>query len=160
MQFKQKAATAGVVLLLGTTGILYSQRPAPAPPGQTPPLLKALAAKTKVPLQTVQTVVDALGPEIRTLIQRGEVVTMPKLGTIRLVRVADHKDIERGTGRVLTVPARNYVTLDTDSEVDAAANALGVQPNEVVPQFQYNIMPGQTPSQKTGSLKVRSQRSP
>jgi nucleoid DNA-binding protein len=160
MQYLRKSAALGLILLLVTAGVVYAQRITNGSPDETPPVAKAVAGKTKLPVKTVQTVLDALGPEIAKAIQRGEIVELPKLGKIRLVRIAEHKDIERGTGRVLTVPGRNYVTLDAEREVDTAANGSGIVPNEVVPQFQYNIMPGQTPSLRTRSLKVRSQGSP
>jgi len=140
--------------------MVYSQRTTSAPLEADLALAKAVAARAKVPVKTVQEVLEALGPEILLQIKDGDVVNLPKLGKIRLVRVGEHKDMERGTGRVITIAARNYVTLDANEEVDKAANAEGVRPNEVVTQFQYNVLPGQTPSQKAGSLKVRSIRTP
>jgi len=154
------AVAVGAVLFLCAVGMVYSQRTTSAPLEADLALAKAVAARAKVPVKTVQEVLEALGPEILLQIKDGDVVNLPKLGKIRLVRVGEHKDMERGTGRVITIAARNYVTLDANEEVDKAANAEGVRPNEVVTQFQYNVLPGQTPSQKAGSLKVRSIRTP
>jgi nucleoid DNA-binding protein len=154
------AVAAGLVLLLGAAGVVYSQRPSSPSSEADPQLVKAVAARAKLPVKTVEAVFEALAPEILLQIKDGGIVTLPKLGKIRIVRVGEHKDMERGTGRVFTVAARNFVTLDADSEVDKVVNAAGVKPNEVVVQFQYNVMPGQTPSQKAGSLKVRSSRTP
>jgi nucleoid DNA-binding protein len=155
---RRRAVATGLVLLLGAAGVVYSQQTANAPP--TAALANAVAIRAKLPVKTVEKVLEALVPEILFQIERGDIVDLPKLGKIRLVRIAEHKDMERGTGRVINIAARNYVTLDTDKEVDKAANAAGVQPNEVVPQFQYNIMPGQTPGQKVGNFKVPSTRTP
>ena len=158
MQVKRGGTMAfGVVFLLGVTGIVFSQRPIGAPPAESR-LAKDVAAKAKLPVKTVQTVLDALVPEILAHIKRGEVVELPKLGAIRLVQVARHKDMERGTGRVIDIPARNFVILETDPEVEKTANDASVVPNEVVRDFEYNILPGQGPSLKTESLKVRSLR--
>jgi nucleoid DNA-binding protein len=161
MQTKRGGAiAAGMVLFLGVVGIVFSQRPA-SPPLQEAgesALAKAVAAKAKLPVKTVQAVLDALGPEILAQIKHGDVVVLPKLGKIRLVRFAEHKDMERGTGRVIIVPGRNLVTLDPEPAAENAANAAGAVPNEVVTEFQYNVLPGQTPAQRTESLKVQSLR--
>jgi nucleoid DNA-binding protein len=161
MQITRGAAVAaGLGLLLGAAGVVYSQHTTDPMPEADSQLAKAVAARAKLPVKTVEAVLAALAPEILLQIKQGGIVNLPKIGKIRVVRVGEHKDMERGTGRVFTVAARNYVTLDAESEVDKAVNVAGVQPNEVVVQFQYNVMPGQTPSQKTGSLKVRSTRTP
>jgi nucleoid DNA-binding protein len=161
------AAAAGLLLFLSLAGVVYSQRVTQPPPRpQTPrygagvPLVKRLAARSRLPENTVKAVLDALGPEVVAEIQRGATDTIPGLGTIRIVRVAEHKDMERGTGRPVTIPARNYVIFDPDPTVESAANSANVQPSEVVPAFEYNVMPGQAPSIKAGSTKVRSPRTP
>jgi nucleoid DNA-binding protein len=159
MQIKRGGTmAAGVVFLLGVTGLVFSQRPIGAPPAESR-LAKDVAAKTKLPVKTVQTVLDALVPEILTQIERGESVVLPKLGRIRLVRFAEHKDMEKVSGRVINVPGRNVVTLDMDAEAESAVNADGVVPSEVIRDFEYNILRGQTPAQRTESMKVRPLRS-
>ncbi len=150
--------SAGMVFLLGVTGIVFSQRPIGAPSSAESRLVKDVAAKTKVPVKTVQTVVDALVPEILAQIKRGDTVVLPKLGRIRLVRYAEHKDLEKGTGRVINVPGHNVVALEVEAEADNAVNADGVVPSEVIRDFEYNLLPGQTPTQRTESQKVRSLR--
>jgi nucleoid DNA-binding protein len=161
MQIKRGGTmAAGVVFLLGITGIVFSQRPVAAPPTAESRLARDVAAKAKLPVKTVQSVLDALVPEILARIEHGDTVELPKLGRIRLVRVAEHKDMEKGTGRVINVPGRNFVTLDIETEVEKAVNANGVVPSEVIREFQYNILPGQTPALQTESLKVRPLRTP
>jgi len=161
MQTKRRGAfVTGLALLLGVAGVVYCQQPANSSAEPDMKLATDVAARAKVEVKTVQKVLEALAPEILDQIKKGAVVELPKLGKIRLVRVGEHKDMERGTGRVITIAARNFVTLDANPEIDTAANAAGVQPNEVVTQFQYNVLPGQTPSQKAGNLKVRSLRTP
>jgi nucleoid DNA-binding protein len=160
------AIAAGLVLFLGVAGVVYSQRPAPRivnappPPGAGAALVKRVAVRAKLPEKTVQAVLEALGPEVAAGIQRGGTETLPKLGRFRIVRVEAHKDMERGTGRLLSIPAKNFIIFDPEAEVEAAGNVSTVVPNEVVPAFEYNVMPGQTPSQKAGSLKTRSLRTP
>jgi nucleoid DNA-binding protein len=159
MQLKRGAAIAtGTVFFLGTIGLVFSQRTGGPAPAAENHLAKDVAARAKLPVKTVQAVLDALAPEILVQIKHGEIVQIPKLGKIRLVQVAEHKDLEKGTGRVINVPARNFVILDTDAEVERAANAAGVVPSEVVREFEYNILPGQTPSQRTESGQTPSLR--
>jgi hypothetical protein len=73
--------------------------------------------------------------------------------------IPEHKDMERGTGRVLTIPGKNYIVFDPDGEAESAASAANVQPNAVVAPFEYILLPGQTPGQKVGRTRVPPVRS-
>jgi nucleoid DNA-binding protein len=155
----------GLILSLGLAGLVYSQ-PRPTPPQAAPkglggsgvPLAARLVARTKLPAKTVQAVLDALGPAVLTEITAGGTDTIPRLGSFRVVRIPEHKDMERGTGRVLNIPAKNYIVFDPEGAAEVAAKAANVQPNAVVPPFEYIILPGQTPGQKVGRTRVPNVR--
>jgi nucleoid DNA-binding protein len=151
----------GLILFLGLVGLAYSQpRPTPpqgaakAPGGTGLPLAVRLAARTKLPEKTVQTVLDALGPAVLAEIAAGGTDSIPRLGGFRVVRIPEHKDMERGTGRVLNVPGKNYIVFDPEGQAESAANAANVQPNAVVPPFEYILLPGQTPGQRVGRTRA------
>jgi hypothetical protein len=75
-----------------------------------------------------------------------------------VVRIAEHRDMV--TGRPVVVPARNTVEFLGGGELTDAANGPGAQPAEVVPPFQYNTIPGQTPGQKVGPVRTPGTRTP
>jgi nucleoid DNA-binding protein len=160
------AVTAGVVLL-GAAGLVSAQIQ-PNPPkavkqpylGRYVPLAQRVAAKAKLPEKTVREVLDILGSEVLAEVQRGGTETLPKLGTLRIVRIDEHKDLERRTGRVVTVAARNHLEFEAEVEVDSAANGHYVRPAEIVPSGESNPLPGQTPSQRVGRTRTPSVRTP
>jgi hypothetical protein len=79
------------------------------------------------------------------------------LGTFRVVRVAEHKDLANG-GRPIVVPAFNTVEFVGSIEVAEGVNAEGVAPAETVPAFQYIPNPYHTPPQKMERTHTPSQR--
>jgi nucleoid DNA-binding protein len=158
---------AGLALFLGVVGIVYPQRPptnlrpgTQVQAGSGTPLVTRVANRTKLPEVTVKKILDAMGLEVLAEMQRGGAETLPNLGKMRIVRIPEHKDMERGTGRVITAAGRNYVVFDPEGDVASAANIANVVPNEVVPQFEYNVLPGQTPSPKAGRTRVPPIRTP
>src|SRR5262249_17811004 len=114
---------------------------------------------TKLAEKDVDKVYQAVGPAVRDQLQRGKTVSLPGLGTFRVVRVAEHKDITAG-GRPITVPAFNTVEFVGTLEVSNGVNGEGVAPAETVPAFQYFPRPNATPGQKTGRTHTPSQRVP
>src|SRR5260370_14840995 len=67
-----------------------------------------IAKETKLTDEQVNKVWNAIGPAIRDDLQRGKSVDVPGLGSFRVVRVAEHKDMVAG-GRPVVVPAFNTV---------------------------------------------------
>src|SRR5262249_29186002 len=82
-------ATLGVVF--GVAGPAQSQRPP-----EKLPLRAAVAKKSKVSEDDVKAVLEALGPIIREKLADGEAIELPGLGTFRVVRVPQPKDLVQG----------------------------------------------------------------
>jgi nucleoid DNA-binding protein len=101
---------------------------------------------------------QALGTVIREDLARGKQVNVPGLGTFRVVRVEEHRDLRNG--RPVVIPATNTVEFLSEGVLIDSANAPGAQPAETVPPFQYVPLPGQTPGQKVGPTRTPSQRIP
>ncbi|HZT82833.1 MAG TPA: HU family DNA-binding protein, partial [Gemmataceae bacterium] len=134
-------------------------------PAQTKPkprgeetLPQRLARESKLSEEQVNRVLTALGPAVRDQIKKGNSVSLPGLGTFRVVRVAEHKDIEAGTGRPLVIPARNTVEFLATEGLSTMANGEGVVPAETVPAWQFNPLPDQTKGQKVGPTRTEGTR--
>ena len=83
-----------------------------------------VARESKLTEEQVTRVLNALGPAVRDELTKGNTVNLPGLGILRVVRVAEHKDMEAGTGRLLRIPAKNTVEfLATDGLGEAANSA-------------------------------------
>ncbi len=151
-------ALAAVAGLLG--GLVPSDapgQPAPKPrPGET--MSQRLARESKLSEEQVARVLNALGPAVRAELTKGKTVSLPGLGTFRVVRVAEHKDMEAGTGRVLRVPAKNTVEFLAGEGLSEAANGAAAVPAETVPAFEYNPLPNQTKGQKVPPTKTEGIR--
>src|SRR5438045_823177 len=126
-------ATLAVGLTLGFVSEARSQRAVVVP---IAPLKAQLAKASQLAEDDVDKMLTRLGPVIAAKLARGETVDIAGLGTWRVVRVPEHKDMING--RPGTIPARNYVEFLPVGEVAAAANAVGAVPAEVVPPFEYN----------------------
>jgi nucleoid DNA-binding protein len=138
---------AGLGLLLAVGTPAHSQRPARAES-----FTQRLAKKAGVTEDSATRVFTALGPLIREELSRGNEVSVPGLGSFRVVQVAEHKDLRNG--RPVTIPAENTIEfLPTEKTVDVA-NTPNAKPAETVPAFEYIVLPGQTPGQKTGRTRV------
>jgi len=145
-------ALAGVIVLaLSWTGPARSQRLV-----VLDPLPKDIAKRTEVDETDVAKVLSALGPALARQIAAGREVTVPGLGTFRLVRIPENKDLVGG--RPATVPPRNYVEFLPEEGVVQASNSPDARPAVTVPPFQYTPLPGQTPGQKVPSGRTPSSR--
>jgi nucleoid DNA-binding protein len=121
-------------------------------------LSQRVARESKLTEEQVNKVFSALGPAVRDQLKKGNSVSLPGLGTFRVVRVAEHKDIEIGTGRPLVVPAHNTVEFLATEALGEMANSAGVVPQETVPAWQFNPLPDQTRGQKVGPTRVEGTR--
>jgi nucleoid DNA-binding protein len=156
----RKRAWLALAALAGSLGVLIPVT-APAQP-QRPrgeeTLNQRLAREGKVTEEQAGRVFNAIGPAVRDQLAKGNTVSIPGLGTFRVVRVAGHRDMEAGTGRVFNVPARNTVEfLATDGLADVANSAAAV-PAETVPAFEFNPLPNQSKGQKTGPTRTEGTR--
>src|SRR5712692_6963234 len=113
------ALVAGMALLLGLAKPALSQRPADPP--QT--LKGRIVTATKLPEADVQKVLTALGPAIRDHLRTGAQIDLPGLGTFRVVRIPEHRDLV--AGRPATVAASNYVEFLPTGDLVNAANGPG-----------------------------------
>jgi len=118
----------------------------------------AVAASSKVSEENVAKVLEALGPAIRDRLAAGETVELPGLGTFRVVRVPEHRDLING--RPATVSAVNSVEFLPAGGLDAAANAPGAAPAVTVPEFRYNPLPDQTPGLRVPEDRMPNVRTP
>ena len=159
MKTKQHIALAGMVLGLGLALVCTSAAQTVKPPKEET-LSQRLAKRTKLSEDDVNKVLRELGPAIQEDLKKGKTVALTGLGTFRVVRVAAHKDMERGTGRLQNIAANNTVEFLASGDLGEVANAVTTQPAETVPPFEYNTLPGQTPGQKVGRTRVPPGRQP
>jgi nucleoid DNA-binding protein len=141
-----------IIVMAGLTAPAQSQRP---PAEET--LSQQLARSTKLKEEDVIRLLSALGPAIQEELKRGKEVSLAGLGMFRIVRIAEHRDLR--DGRPVIVPATNTIEFLPDNGVVESANSAAAQPQETVPAFQYNPLPGQTPGQKMGRTRVPPFRS-
>jgi nucleoid DNA-binding protein len=144
------AATAvlgAVVAVLAFAAPAFSDKPAAKDNAKDKPttLNGRIAADSKVSEGDVAKVLAALGPAVRDRLAAGEKVELPGLGAFRVVHIPEHRDLV--DGRPALVPGSNYVDFTPFGGLIDAANAPGAVPQETVPPFEFNPLPGQTPSQ-------------
>jgi nucleoid DNA-binding protein len=145
-------------ILLGTLGVIFGL----SAPAQTTRARKdmsipeRIADATRLPEQDVNKFLNAIGPAIREDLRQGKEVSLPGLGTFRVVRVAEHKDLVNG--RPAVIPATNTVEFIPEDTVTDAANTPGARPADTVPAFRYIPLPTQTPSQKAPYVRSPGMR--
>jgi nucleoid DNA-binding protein len=121
-------------------------------------LPQRIAKTAKVSEENVTKMFEALGPAVREELRRGRSVSIPGLGTFRVVRVAEHRDLKNG--RPVTIPASNTVEFLAEGDVIQATNTDGARPEETVPAFQYNPLPNANPGQKMPVIRNPGTRTP
>jgi nucleoid DNA-binding protein len=153
------AVTAGLVL--GQSGQQQGERVTQLGQGLRtgPSTLKGrIAVATKLPEADVVKMLNALGPAIRDLLGQGQTVEITNLGTFRVVRIPEHRDMV--DGRPTTIAGSNYVEFLATEKFAGAANQAGVKPAETVPPFEYNPLPDQTKGLKTSGTRSPNSRTP
>jgi nucleoid DNA-binding protein len=157
MSNRNRWIAGGVFLLaLGVTWALTAHAQPPRSAAVAGTLKGQIAAATKLEEADVDKVLKELGPAISARLARGEQVNLPGLGTFRVVRIPEHKDLVQG--RPATIPAVNHVEFMAGAAVLDASNAPTAVPAAVVPAFEYNPVPYQTPGQRVPEGKVPSTR--
>jgi nucleoid DNA-binding protein len=121
-------------------------------------LQQRVAKAAKVSEESANRMFDALGPAIREELRRGKSVSIPGLGTFRVVRVAEHKDLKNG--RPVTIPASNTIEFLGEGDAVQSVNTDSAQPAETVPAFQYNPLPNANPGQKMPNVRNAGTRVP
>lgn len=100
----------------------------------------------------VEKLLTLLGPAVQDELKSGKEVSFPGLGTFRVVRIPEHKDLQNG--RPIVVPAVNTVEFLPTDGLKSAANGPDAAPAATVPQYEQPVLPGQTPGQKTGRVRT------
>jgi nucleoid DNA-binding protein len=121
-------------------------------------LPQRIAKAAKVSEENATRMFEALGPAVREELRRGRSVSIPGLGTFRVVRVAEHKDMKNG--RPVTIPASNTVEFLGEGDFVQSVNTDAAQPAETVPAFQYNPLPTANPGQKMPNVRNPGTRVP
>src|SRR5207248_9770917 len=103
-----------------------------------------------------QKLLAALGPALSAQLAAGRQVQLPGLGTFRVVRIQESRNLQ--DGRPVVVPATNIVEFVPDATLTQAANARGAVPAAEVPPFPFNPLRDQTPGQKTPLIRTPSTR--
>jgi nucleoid DNA-binding protein len=175
MRTKPWLAFGGLIgamaLVVGWTPAQVPKSPAPpvAPPKQAAPAEKQpapadepiptrLAKLAKVSEESANRLYQALGPVIRDELAKGHTVILAGLGTFRVVRVAEHKDLRGGTP--ILVPATNTIEFLADGVLTDVANSAGAKPVETVPAFEFNPLPGAAAPLKMGTVRNPGIRQP
>jgi nucleoid DNA-binding protein len=151
----RKAQWWGLAGLLAAL-VLIAGAAAPAQTGsgkkKKPQTLQSRIAKaTKLKEKNVAKMLRALGPAITAQLQAGKSVDLAGVGTFRVVQVAEHRNLVNG--RVVRVPAANYIEFVPSGTLNGAAAATPA-PARTVPAFEYNPRPYETPGFRTEGLKV------
>lgn len=154
---RKNCIIAFVAFLAGTVCTLGIARSQPTP-RELGTFEKTLAEASKLREDQVVALLNVLGPVISDQISSGKQVTIPGLGTYRVVQLEEQKNLVEG--RVVTQPSTNVIEFLPEAGITRAANAQGAIPAVVIPAFQYSLLPDQTPStkvpyQRTPSSRVR-----
>ena len=148
------ALFGAVVAVLAFASPAFSDKPAAKEKKDKPTTLAGrVAADSKVSEEEVAKVLAVLGPAVRDRLAAGERVELPGLGVFRVVHIPEHRDLV--DGRPALVAGSNTVDFLPYGNMVEAANAPGAVPQETVPPFEFNPLPGQTKS-----LHVPDERMP
>jgi nucleoid DNA-binding protein len=144
-----------MALVLAATPTVHSQKPKEK---EEEGFVQRAAKKANLDKEDAARFFQALGPEISRDLAAGRTVSLPGLGTFRVVRVAEHRDL-RG-GRPVTIPAVNTVEFLANEGLIDAANSDSAVPAEVVPAFEFVPLPDRDPGQKMPLTRNPGRRTP
>ena len=147
------AVLAGTLVVLSWAGPALSQRPA-----RLLPMAQDIARQTRLREESVDKVLTALGPAVSRQLAAGRTVTIQGLGTFRVVRIPEHRDLVNG--RPATIAGANFVEFLPLDKFAAAADQAGVRPAETVPPFEYHPLPDQTRGLKVPPVRQPNTRTP
>ena len=131
-----------------------AQQPKPIPKNET--FVQRVARYSDIKDKEAERCIQMIGKALMEDLRQGKTDAIPGLGSFRIVRVGESKDLVNG--RPATIPAYNVVEFSPEDGIADAANAETVEAARFVPAFQYNILPGQTPGQKMGSSRMPNSR--
>jgi nucleoid DNA-binding protein len=131
-----------------------AQQPRPIPKNET--FVQRVARYSDIKDREAERCIQMIGKALMEDLRRGRTEAIPGLGSFRIVRVGESKDLVNG--RPATIPAYNVVEFSPEEGVADAANGESVDAAVFVPAFHYNILPGQTPGQKMPSSRMPNSR--
>jgi nucleoid DNA-binding protein len=159
----RKAHWWGLGALVGTLGLVVGaaaqQNQRPADNRQPATFQARMLATTKLPEKDLQKFLSALGPAVSASLAAGQTVSIPGLGTFRVVNIPEHRDMAAG-GRPVIVGASNYVEFLPAGGMVGAANAPGATPAVTVPPFQYVPLPDRVPGMRVPGIRTPNTRQP
>lgn len=142
--------------LIGALAVVVGVEAQVNPPKEPRPFRQAVAAEAKLNEETVEKVFKALGPAIREQLRAGREVSLPGVGTLRIVQVGEHRDLI--DGRPATIAARNFVEFVGSPETEAAVNGPGVDPARVIEGYEFRINPWSNPGIRTDGFRTPGTR--
>src|SRR5260370_29308858 len=86
--------------------------PVPAQASAQDTLVQRIVQATKLSPENTDRFLRALGPAIRDDLKQGKQVSLPGLGTFRVVQIAEHRELKGGSldsGEPVVIPATNVV---------------------------------------------------
>jgi nucleoid DNA-binding protein len=143
-------------LFVGVAGTGYSQRDRGRPKQEG--IEEKVAKKVRLKPAVIKQVLEALGPAVLAQVSTGEQVVIPGLGTFRVVRIPEHRDLRNG--RPTTIAATNYIEFIPTAGVVTSVNRLGVVPSATVPQFEYIPRPNEVPATRVPTMREGRRRIP
>jgi nucleoid DNA-binding protein len=147
-----KRALAGLAVILALGLIVTAEAQVAGGKKTTPANLKAgIVAATKEKQATIEKIFKALGPAVSEQLRAGREVELPGVGMLRVVRVAEYKDLVGG--RPAVIPARNYVEFVPTASLNSDANSPGARPARTVPGFDFRVNPNADEGIRTGSTR-------
>jgi nucleoid DNA-binding protein len=140
-----------LALVVGLAGPALSQKP---------PAKMTLEGKvmeySKLKDKDTKKFLEAVGPAVRDLLADGQQVSIPGLGTFRIVNVPAHRDMI--AGRPATVPGANHVEFLPASDLASVANSPSATPAETVTPFRYVPISGRDPGMKVPNTRMPNVR--
>jgi nucleoid DNA-binding protein len=140
-------------LLLGSTIA------APPTPESRLPLAVRIARECNVQPDAAEAMLKSLGMEAARDLRAGETVTLPGLGTLRIVRIGEYKDLD-SYGRPVTIAAHNTVEFIPEGGLTEQANKSDIKPAVTVPAFEFNPLHDAEPGQRTRGSRAPGIRTP
>ena len=160
----RKAHWWGLGALVGTLGLVVAAtaqqagQQRPADKRQPATFQGRMLAATRLPEADLKKFLAALGPAVSGTLASGQSVEIPGLGTFRVVRIPEHRDMVNG--RPAVIDGSNYVEFLPAGGLTGAANGPGAVPAVTVPPFQYVPLPNQTPSMRVPGNRTPNTRQP
>ncbi|CAN5115203.1 hypothetical protein BH10PLA2_BH10PLA2_29980 [soil metagenome] len=131
-----------------------AQQVKPIPKNET--FVQRVARYSDVKEKDAERCIQNLGKALMEDLRQGKTDAIPGLGSFRIVRVAESKDLVNG--RPATIPAYNVVEFSPEEGVAETANGESIEAARTVPAFQYILLPGQTPGQRMPGARMPSSR--